>query len=60
MKKQKIEKSITWYSGVCPTCKKEIKANLQYIRYILMPPPIITVSCQCEIPVTTVELFYIK
>lgn len=55
------------YSGVCHMCHQALHSFLfsshredpSAFRLIgHVPPPVIVVACQCQIPVTSVELLY--
>lgn len=46
------------YDGICPRCDKRRRIVVLTRHGEMMLPPSITASCQCAIPVTTMDLFY--
>ena len=47
----------TYYLGTCLSCKRPLEIILIVAKGVI-PPPIILVSCACEIPVTEVKVVY--
>jgi hypothetical protein len=48
---------VSQYIGRCPKCDAQHLAWL-VDRSKFIPPPAITAVCQCQIPVTEVQMFY--
>lgn len=59
MKDKTKAKTWTRYLGRCQSCKKEIELHLNDANKVnIILPPVITVCCQCNIPVRPVMCYY--
>lgn len=52
------------YVGKCPRCGQTTESQCLFKvakgTFVPLPPPVITIGCQCGLPPESTELFYYK
>lgn len=56
---EKLRTVSIYSSAVCPNCRKCYHARLGLPENVV-PPPKITIACQCQLPVIELDLFYFE